>query len=212
MPSLRQFGLQRCLSCSLCGRDYKDPYLRPTQKVDGRGPLPCAIYFLGEGPGREEDKSGSPFVGRAGQFLDECITSSGLDSLSIRIGNTVRCRPPNNRKPLPEEIEACSQWTELELSLAQPSVIIALGGTAISYFFPNRVLPKGSKVGDFLGREFTKYEVDGKLIPVIGSYHPAARKASQRNQLREVCKLVAEMFGIEGKRESEVDYKLEVLW
>lgn len=185
-------------------------------KVDGRGPLPCDVYFLGEGPGREEDKKGVPFVGRAGQFLDECIKDSGLgsgvDSLRIRIGNTVRCRPPNNRKPTPGEIETCSAWTELELSLAQPKVIVALGATAISYFFPNRELPKKSKVGDYIGKPFTTHVDNGREILVYGSYHPAARKASQRNQIRGVCKMVAEMFGIEQRKEEKVDYRLEILW
>ena len=208
MTGLNQYGLQGCTNCTLCGNSYADPFQRPSRKVDGDGPLPCDVYFLGEAPGRDEDKAGKPFVGVSGQFLRECIAESGLGKLSIRIGNTARCRPPNNRKPLPEEIEACAIWTELELELAQPKVIIALGGTAISYFFPGRVLPKKAKVGDYLGKVFTEYN----SIPILGSYHPAARKASQRNQIREVCKITAEMLGIERKEEKKMDYRLEVLY
>ena len=191
--------------------------------MDGRGPLPAPVYLLGEGPGDAEDEAGLPFVGKSGQFLQDCIDKAGLHDL-VRIGNVVRCRPPRNRKPTAEEAGACSVWLNLELSLAQPKVIVCLGQTAIEAFLPNRKLLRGTRTGDYVGHSFaiivgnegfccSFYPDEGllRLIPeqtvVIGCYHPAARKAAQRNKVPQVLEMVARLVGVTVPPKPQVDYK-----
>ena len=211
---LNVLGLQSCNLCSLCGNNYgkegyPPQYRKPTQKVQGRGTLPCDILMLGEAPGENEDKQGVPFIGDSGQFLEGCIRDAGLDSLRVYITNVARCRPPGNRKPTPAEVEACSLWTQLEIEAASPKVIVCLGATAVSYFLPKRKL-KG-KVGDYVGKDFFNYPVgdEGEAAVVVGCYHPAARDAKQRATIPFVLKQVAKMFGIVVERSEEAtDYQL----
>lgn len=214
--SLNNYGLQACTACSLSGQCYGQEgqpaeWQRPTQKVAGRaGDLPtlremrARVYLMGEGPGKDEDLSGLPFVGESGQFLQACIHDSGLDQVSYYIGNTVRCRPPGNRKPTPSEIEACSVWTDLELSLVQPEVVVCLGGSAMSYWFPERKL-KG-KVGDYVGKPIVR--MTGHYN-VVGCYHPAARSAAQRNLILPVLTQVAVSLGCVPPPQEQTDYQIQ---
>lgn len=211
MDGLNLYNLQSCGACVLCGKDYPPGLQKPKQKVDGEGPLPCDIFLLGEAPGEEENKTGRPFVGMSGQFLRQCIRNTQIDKARIRIGNTVRCRPPNNRVPEYEEKLACSAWLKMELDLARPQVIVALGGSAISWFFGGYTLPKKSKVGTYVNKIFTYYAgVEPLMIPVVGSYHPAARMASQRLQVEKALRLAGKIVGLD--EDNKVDYKLEILW
>ena len=209
MLSLNELGLQFCNLCELSGKNYGKPdqpptWRRPSQKVDGEGPLPCDVLFLGEGPGENEDREGVPFVGDSGKFLRSVIVAAGLSKLRIRISNVVRCRPPGNRAPTPLEIRACTKWLDLELGLADPKVIVCLGKSAMSYFFTDFKF-KG-KVGDYVGRELP---LGGELA--IGAYHPAARMVSQRNAILPVLrKVAAEKFGILPPPERPTDYQLLV--
>src|SRR6202453_2827906 len=102
-----------------------------TQVVFGVGNPDADLMFVGEGPGRDEDLAGEPFVGRSGKLLDKLmIQEIGIDRSSCYIANVVKCRPPNNRDPLPDEIAACRPWLESQLELIDPKVVVTLGNFA----------------------------------------------------------------------------------
>jgi DNA polymerase len=125
---------------------------------------PCArVCFVGEGPGAEEDKRGEPFVGRAGQLLDRIVSAMKLRRADVYICNTVKCRPPENRTPYPEEMEACNPYLRTQLETIAPQVIVALGRPAAQM-----LLGVNSSLGDLRGR-FHRH----RGIPVMVTYHPA---------------------------------------
>ncbi len=119
--------------------------------------------FIGEGPGFHEDQQGRPFIGPAGQFLDELLASIGLARPDVFITNMVKCRPPNNRDPFPGEMEACSKYLDAQIEAIKPKVIVPLGRHALAKWFPNesigKVRAKPRRFGDIT------------LFPL---YHPAA--------------------------------------
>lgn len=134
-----------------------------TNTVFGVG-HPCArVCFVGEGPGAEEDKRGEPFVGRAGQLLDRIIAAMKLRRSEVYICNTVKCRPPENRTPYPDEIQACEPYLRGQLENVAPQVIVALGRPAA-----NTLLGANLSVGDLRGRFHFHRD-----IPVRVTYHPA---------------------------------------
>lgn len=102
-----------------------------TQTVFARGTLRSGLCFVGEGPGADEDRQGFPFVGKAGQLLDRMIAAMGFERDDVYVMNVVKCRPPDNRKPEPDEMAACRSLFERQLALVEPSVIVALGATAV---------------------------------------------------------------------------------
>jgi uracil-DNA glycosylase len=134
-----------------------------SQVVPGAGNSTAEVMFLGEGPGQKEDDKGLPFVGHAGKFLDTMIESNGLSRKDVFITNVVRCRPPDNRDPLEEEIGNCSLWTEEIIKIIKPSIIVTLGKFGMGYF---GIKEKISKIHGniFLLNDYT----------VITLYHPAA--------------------------------------
>lgn len=134
-----------------------------THVVFGSGNPHADLVFIGEAPGQEEDRRGLPFVGRAGKLLDRMLAAVGLDRDQVYIMNTVKCRPPNNRDPKPEEVEACNIWFERQLALLRPRVICLLGRVAAQ-----TVLNTDAPLGSLRGRW---HEHDG--IPVRVTYHPA---------------------------------------
>ena len=144
-----------------------------TQTVPGSGPLPCDLMFIGEGPGQREDELGLPFVGRSGQFLDELLASIGRSRTDVYVTNVVKCRPPGNRDPLPEEMAACGSYLDRQVAMAQPKVIATLGRFSMARWFP------GDRTSAIHGREQI---IDG--IAVIPMYHPAA--ALRNGSLRAV--------------------------
>ena len=144
-----------------------------TQTVPGSGPLPCDLMFIGEGPGQREDELGLPFVGRSGQFLDELLASIGRSRTDVYVTNVVKCRPPGNRDPLPEEMAACGSYLDRQVAMAQPKVIATLGRFSMARWFP------GERISAIHGREQI---IDG--IAVIPMYHPAA--ALRNGSLRAV--------------------------
>jgi uracil-DNA glycosylase family 4 len=150
-----------CPDCDLCQTR--------TQAVPGDGPPGAQIMFIGEGPGYYEDKSGHPFVGAAGKFLDELLASINLKREDVYITNIVKCRPPNNRDPLTPEIEACRKWLDQQLSLIQPRVIVTLGRISMSRFFP------GESISRVHGEPRT---ADG--LTVVPMFHPAAALHQER--------------------------------
>jgi len=139
-----------------------------TTVVPGEGDIHANIMLIGEGPGKNEDLQGRPFVGAAGKFLTELLESIDLKRENVYITNIVKCRPPQNRDPLPEEVEACRQWLNEQISKINPKLIILLGRHAMNRFIPNL------QISSAHGRVFRKKleEVgDFVFFPV---YHPAA--------------------------------------
>lgn len=144
-----------CRACQLCeGRHTV---------VFGEGSPSAPLMFVGEAPGAEEDLQGRPFVGAAGELLTKMIQALKLTREQVYIANTVKCRPPNNRVPLPEELAACRRYLDAQLALIRPRVVCALGRTAA-----NALLGTDGPLGALRGRPHT---VGG--IPVIVTYHPA---------------------------------------
>jgi len=151
--------------------------------VPGSGSGKSGIVFVGEGPGREEDKQGLPFVGAAGKFLDELLGEIGMGRRDVFITNIVKCRPPENRDPLPEEVEICTDsylWRQLDL--LAPKLLITLGRHAM-----HRFLPPDKKISEVHGQLF-KLESprSGRAFNILPLYHPAA--ALYKGDMRGVLK------------------------
>jgi DNA polymerase len=133
--------------------------------VPGEGVNSPLVMVIGEGPGADEDASGRPFVGKAGQLLDKMLASIGLNrEKNCYIANTVKCRPPNNREPEPAEIEACSAFLDRQIQLLKPLLILCAGKTAA-----RRILRSDETISRLRGH-FSEYG----NIPVLVTYHPSA--------------------------------------
>lgn len=139
-----------------------------TQPVFGHGNPEAEIVFIGEAPGKSEDEKGVPFVGAAGKFLDEMLGKANLKREDVYITNIVKYRPPNNRDPLPEEIEDCKEWLHTELNFIKPKVIVTLGRYSLNHFIPD------VKISAVHGTAFRR-DIPG-LGPQVffALYHPAA--------------------------------------
>jgi len=135
-----------------------------TKVVVGEGNIACRLMFIGEGPGADEDREGRPFVGRAGMLLTKIIDAMGLAREDVYITNVVKCRPPGNRVPEPDEIVACLPYLERQVGLIAPEVICTLGNVATQTITGER-----RPISEMRGK---KYEYRG--ISVIPTYHPAA--------------------------------------
>jgi DNA polymerase len=135
-----------------------------TKAVPGEGSLHADIMFIGEGPGREEDLSGRPFVGAAGKILDRLLASIGLERGDVFIGNIIKCRPPNNRVPNSKEVEACLQFLYGQIAIIQPTVIVTLGNIPLNTLVSDKLA-----IGAVHGQELSKDGFD--FLPM---YHPAA--------------------------------------
>jgi uracil-DNA glycosylase len=131
--------------------------------VPGEGPANAEIMFIGEGPGFHENEQGRPFVGAAGQFLDELLAQAGLKRSDVWIGNVVKCRPPGNRDPLPEELIACNEYQERQIAAINPKIIITLGRYSMGKFMP------GAKISSVHGQ---MRRVGDRFV--IAMFHPAA--------------------------------------
>ncbi len=131
--------------------------------VPGEGPARAELMFIGEGPGFHENEQGRPFVGAAGHFLEELLASIGLTRQQVFICNVVKCRPPGNRDPLPEEIEACAPFLERQIQAIRPKVIVTLGRYSMARFLP------GARISAVHGQARM---VNGRLV--VAMYHPAA--------------------------------------
>ncbi|HEX9123145.1 MAG TPA: uracil-DNA glycosylase [Actinomycetota bacterium] len=135
-----------------------------TQVVYGVGSPTADLMFIGEGPGYHEDKQGLPFVGAAGQLLNRMLSEAGLAREDVYINNVILCRPPGNRDPYPDEVEACSPWLRERIQLVDPRVIVTLGNWATRF-----ILDKQVSISRVRGQRFT---VDGRVV--IPTFHPAA--------------------------------------
>lgn len=149
-------NVEDCRGCSL--------HKTRTKTVYGDGDIRANLMFVGEAPGADEDKTGVPFVGRAGKLLDRILEEIGLKRGEVYICNTLKCRPPGNRDPLPEESAACAPFLQKQIEVIDPKIIVTLGLPAIRYFVSgNEAMGKlRANIIDYKGR---------KILP---TYHPAA--------------------------------------
>lgn len=180
--------------CTLCAL-----HQTRTNAVPGEGPLPAEVMLIGEAPGANEDRQGRPFVGAAGQFLEELLAAAGLKRDEVYICNVLKCRPPDNRDPLPGEIDSCSEYLDLQIDIVDPLVIVTLGRFSMARWFPRQTI---SRIHG------TVREVDGRAI--VPMYHPAA--ALHQGDLRKVIlddfrrlpELIARGRGLRGPAAPEV--------
>ena len=142
-----------------------------TQTVPGSGPVPAEVMCIGEAPGAREDERGLPFVGAAGRFLDELLAGIGLSRETVHIANVVKCRPPGNRDPAPEEIAACKPFLDRQIAIVDPLLIVTLGRFSMARWFPGQTI---SRIHGQPLREGARL--------VLPMFHPAA--ALRRGDLR----------------------------
>lgn len=144
--------------CEMCGLHF-------TRKlaVPGEGPANAELMFIGEGPGFYENEQGRPFVGQAGKLLDDLLAAIHLKRADVFITNVVKCRPPGNRDPLPDELGACSDYLDRQIEAIQPRIIVTLGRFSMAKFLPN------ARISDVHGQAAW---VKGRLV--VPMYHPAA--------------------------------------
>lgn len=164
-PELREC-VANCTRCELAASR--------TQTVFGVGNEEADWLIIGEAPGAEEDRQGEPFVGRAGQLLDQMLFAIGQKRQDVFIANILKCRPPNNRDPKPVEAEACREYLERQIELIQPKIILAVGKIAAQ-----NLLGTDDPVGRMRGRP---HQLGG--VPLVVTYHPAylLRSPSQKSK------------------------------
>lgn len=163
-PSLEKGGvawdtLRQCVKdCTACSLSQTR-----TQTVFGVGNTTAKLMIIGEAPGFYEDQQGEPFVGRAGQLLNSMLQAIGLERNSVYIANILKCRPPNNRDPLPEEVSLCTPFLEKQIRLIKPSLLLAVGRIAAHYLLSTK-----SSMTQLRGKHY-QYQ----NIPLIVTFHPA---------------------------------------
>ncbi len=156
------------------------------QVVFGVGPENARLMLVGEGPGQEEDNSGIPFVGRAGQLLDRILQAAELPRSTVYIGNVVKCRPPDNRLPNPDEVKLCRHYLEAQIRLVKPSVVVCLGSLA-----SRTVIDPRASISKIRGQWYTR-----NGIKIIGTFHPAAllRNESYKRPVWEDFKKIRDEY------------------
>ncbi len=162
LPELRDWdttvaAIHACQACDLAQNC--------TQKVPGVGDRQADLLIVGEGPGHDEDIRGEPFVGRSGQLLDRMLAAIGIDREQVYITNIVKCRPPNNRDPRPEEAARCRHYLEAQIRQLEPKVILSVGRVSA-----HNLLATGDPVGKLIRQS---HKLPGTDIPVKVTYHPA---------------------------------------
>lgn len=163
--------------------------------VPGSGTGGSGIVFIGEGPGSQEDKTGVPFVGAAGKFLDEMLADIGMKRDDVFITNVVKCRPPGNRDPKPNETAICTDtflWRQMEA--IRPKLIVTLGRHAM-----HRFIPADKKIGDVHGELFTLTSPKtGEIFSILPLYHPAAAlyNGGMRGVLKKDFKKIGTNLGL----------------
>jgi uracil-DNA glycosylase len=165
--------VSRCTACEL--------HKGRTRAVPGEGPVNAEIMFIGEAPGRHEDQQGRPFVGQAGRLLETLLAEIGLTREDVWIGNVVKCRPPGNRDPRPEEIAACAGYLERQLDLLQPRVVATLGRFSMEKFFP------GAKITRVHGQ--ARRDGNRVLIPLFHPAYVLRNMAAMPDAVRDIQKI-----------------------
>jgi DNA polymerase len=177
-----------CPDCDLCRSRNK--------AVPGDGPVDAKIVFIGEAPGWHENQQGRPFVGPAGQFLNQLLASVDLKREDVYITNVVKCRPPGNRDPLPDEIAACQKYLDAQLDLIKPKMIVTLGRYSMARYFPNQ------RISQIHGQ--ARKENGVIYFPM---YHPAAAlhqaslKATVEADMLKIPGLLADIERVEEREE-----------
>ena len=181
LPAL-QAKIADCNACTLCQTRTRSVFM------DGTGP--ARIMFVGEAPGYHEDQQGVPFVGRAGQLLTDIVQKGmGLDRSEVVIANVLKCRPPDNRDPLPVEKRLCTTWLDRQIELVQPEMLIALGRHAAGH-----LLDTDSSMGRLRGRVWLR---DGRKV--VCTYHPAylLRSPGEKKECWKDIQLAMAELGLE---------------
>ncbi len=156
LAALDDNEVKGCPRCRLCASR--------TNTVFGEGDPDARIFFIGEGPGETEDRTGRPFVGRAGELLDKMIGGMGLRREQVYIANIVKCRPPNNRVPMPDEVATCTPYLERQLEIIRPHVIVTLGLPSLKYMTDDPKLTMGKSRGNWRA---------WRGIKLMPTFHPA---------------------------------------
>jgi uracil-DNA glycosylase family 4 len=162
-----------------------------TKAVPGEGPEDADIIFIGEAPGFHEDQQGRPFVGAAGRFLEELLEGIGLKREGVFIANVIKCRPPGNRDPLPEEIEACKPFLDRQIELIQPKLVVTLGRFSMARAFPkariSHIHGQPRKIGGVI--YYPMYH------PAAALHQPSLRRTVEEDMHRipELLKQAAQM-------------------
>ncbi|MBC7074926.1 MAG: uracil-DNA glycosylase [Syntrophomonadaceae bacterium] len=156
------------------------------QVVFGEGSINSGIMFIGEGPGRDEDIQGRPFVGKAGQLLDKILQAAGMERKEIYISNVVKCRPPGNRLPNPDEVRECRNYLEAQIRIIRPEIIVCLGAMASQV-----VIDPKARISTIRGRWFVR-----NGVKIIATYHPAAllRNESYKRPVWEDFKKIRDEY------------------
>jgi DNA polymerase len=154
--------------------------------VFGDGNINADILFIGEGPGKDENEQGIPFVGRAGQLLNKILEASEFKRSEVYIANVVKCRPPGNRLPNPDEVKECRSYLEAQIRIINPKIIVCLGALACQ-----TVIDSKAKIGQTRGKWFMR-----NGIKIMATYHPAAllRNESYKRPAWEDFKLIRDEY------------------
>jgi len=169
-----EIAVRDCRRCALCGTR--------TQTVFGVGGRDARLMVVGEAPGAEEDRQGEPFVGRAGQLLNSVLRAAGFNRDQVFIANILKCRPPDNRDPLPAEVEQCLPYLERQIELVRPTLLLCVGRIAAQ-----NLLRTDVTIGRLRGRVHTL----PSGVPVVVTYHPAylLRSPGEKRKVWEDLKL-----------------------
>ncbi|MCD6324393.1 MAG: uracil-DNA glycosylase [Desulfurococcales archaeon] len=196
-------SIKNCTACPL--------HKTRTHPVPGEGSLNAKVMFIGEAPGRREDETGRPFVGAAGKLLHELLSLAGLRREEVFITNVVKCRPPNNRDPTEEEVEACSKHTKKIIKLVDPEIIVTLGNHSGRYIV--EVVGGGEWRGVTRSRgRPLELRIFGAVRKVLPTYHPAAAlynprlRAKLEEDFRMLKKLITPQEKLSGKRRNLLDF------
>ena len=164
-----------------------------TNLVFGSGNANADLMFVGEGPGEEEDRQGQPFVGKAGQLLTRIIEAMGLKREKVYIANIVKCRPPRNRNPEPDEIASCSPFIQRQIEIIRPKILCALGG-----FASQTVLETSRKISQLRGRFHDLPFLTEAGIKVMPTFHPAylLRNPQEKKRVWDDMKLIMEQLSL----------------
>lgn len=183
-----------CQECKRCGLSSGRKNV-----VFGEGNVKSKIMFVGEGPGHDEDVQGRPFVGRAGQLLTKMIEAIGLKREEVYIANIVKCRPPNNRVPLPEEANECLPYLRNQVAIIRPKIIVCLGATAGTY-----IIDKNLRITRDRG-----VWTERKGFYIIATYHPAAllRDPDKKRDAWDDLKKVRDKYNEISSEDKEAEKK-----
>ena len=172
-PALQQ-AVSGCQACKLCAGRTNTVFGVGQAATEPRAAPQADWLVVGEAPGENEDRTGEPFVGQAGQLLDNMLKAIGLDRHNnVYIANVIKCRPPGNRNPEPQEVAQCEPYLRRQIELLQPKIILAMGRFAVNSLL-QATLPEVHKLplGKLRGQVHS-YQSAGRTVPVIATYHPA---------------------------------------